>query len=227
MGLTQANQRRNLLLVRHAPPTAKSFLINFVSLSFVLNDLLALGSTGLEQENIAVFHDIIFALGHQLALGSDLGFVTELFKYAVVVHDGLDEGLLKVGVNDTGGLRRLGAIADGPLTDLIRADGEEAAQVEGLAHLDNKFRQRRLGTDILALCLNLSLGLEAGKAFFERDRDGDDRVTSSVILNPLGDSRKMLVLLADVVSLGQVDEVNNGLGREEEQRIDDLDLDRS
>jgi hypothetical protein len=34
----------------------------------------------------------------------------------------------------------------------------------------------------------------------------------------------MLVLLSDKVLLRQVDEVDNGLGRQEEKRVDDLDL---
>jgi hypothetical protein len=35
----------------------------------------------------------------------------------------------------------------------------------------------------------------------------------------------MLVLLADVILLAEVDEIDDGLGREEEKRVDDLDLD--
>jgi hypothetical protein len=34
----------------------------------------------------------------------------------------------------------------------------------------------------------------------------------------------MLVLLADKVLLGQVDKVDNGLGSQEEKRVDDLNL---
>jgi hypothetical protein len=34
----------------------------------------------------------------------------------------------------------------------------------------------------------------------------------------------MLVLLADEVLLAEVDEEDNGLGGEEEERVDDLDL---
>ena len=33
-----------------------------------------------------------------------------------------------------------------------------------------------------------------------------------------------LVLLADVILLGQVDEVGNGLGRQEHELVDDVDL---
>jgi hypothetical protein len=55
-------------------------------------------------------------------------------------------------------------------------------------------------------------------------RDGNDWVTRGVCLDPFGDLGEMLVLLADVVLLAQVDKSNDGLGREEEERVDVLDL---
>jgi hypothetical protein len=45
-----------------------------------------------------------------------------------------------------------------------------------------------------------------------------------MLLDPCGNLGQMLVLLANVVLLAQVDEVDDGLGREEEERVDDLDL---
>jgi len=45
-----------------------------------------------------------------------------------------------------------------------------------------------------------------------------------VLLDPFGDFGKMLVLLADVVLLAKVDEVDNRLGGQQKKRIDDLDL---
>jgi hypothetical protein len=54
--------------------------------------------------------------------------------------------------------------------------------------------------------------------------DGDNRVTGGVSLDPFGDLGKMLVLLADVVLLAQVDEGYDGLSGEEEKRVDVLDL---
>jgi len=47
-----------------------------------------------------------------------------------------------------------------------------------------------------------------------------------MLLDPLGNLGKMLVLLADVVPLRQVDKVDDGLGRQEEERVDDLNLKR-
>jgi hypothetical protein len=54
--------------------------------------------------------------------------------------------------------------------------------------------------------------------------DGNDRVTWSVGLDPFGDLGEMLVLLADVVLLAQVDKGYDGLSGEEEERVDVLDL---
>jgi hypothetical protein len=45
-----------------------------------------------------------------------------------------------------------------------------------------------------------------------------------VLLDPGRDFRQVLVFLADVIFLGEVDEVDNGFCGEEEQRIYDLDL---
>lgn len=45
-----------------------------------------------------------------------------------------------------------------------------------------------------------------------------------MLLDPLGNLRKVLVLLPDVVALTEVDQVDDGLGGKEEERVDDLDL---
>lgn len=86
---------------------------------------LALGGTGLEEDNVTIIKDVVLALGHDLALSLDLGFGTELLEHGVVVYDTLDEGLLEVTVDNTSGLRSLGASTNGPLADLISTSGEE------------------------------------------------------------------------------------------------------
>ena len=176
-------------------------------------------------DNIAVLHDVVLALGHDLALGLDLGLITKFLKDVVVEDESLDEGLLEIVVDNTGGLRGLGASANGPLSNLIRSNGEETAKLQGLAHLENNLGQNRLGTDGLLLLLGLSLGLELSKTGLVRDGDGDERVTLGILVDPLDNLGKMLVLLADEVLLRQVDEVDNGLGSQEEERVDDLNLD--
>jgi hypothetical protein len=48
-----------------------------------------------------------------------------------------------------------------------------------------------------------------------------------VLLDPLGDLGEVLVLAPDEVLFRQVDEEDDGLGRQEEERVDDLDLGRT
>lgn len=127
-------------------------------------------------------------------------------------------------MNDTGSLRGLGAVADGPLPDLVGTGGEERAQVQRLTHGDDGLGQSRRSTNVLALLVNLRLGLETRETLFEADGDGNDGVTSGVLLDPLGNLGKVLVLLANVVPLAQVDEVDDGLGGKKEEGVDCLNL---
>jgi len=185
---------------------------------------LALGGTSLEQDNITILDDVVLALGHDLALSLDLGLGAELLEHGVVVDDTLNESLLKVTVDDTGGLRCLGAVAEGPLTDFVGTSGEEGAKVKSLAHGDDDLGESRLCSKLLALLRDLGIGLETGETFLKGDGHGKDSVTSGVLLDPLGDLGEVLVLLPDVVALAQVDKVDDGLSGKEEEGVDGLDL---
>lgn len=55
-------------------------------------------------------------------------------------------------------------------------------------------------------------------------REGDQHIASVVSLDPGVDLGEPLVLLADVVSLAQVDQVDDGLGSEQHEGVDDLNL---
>jgi hypothetical protein len=46
-----------------------------------------------------------------------------------------------------------------------------------------------------------------------------------VLLDPLNNLGEVLVLFPDIVPLGKVNQEDNRLGRQEEKRVDDLDLD--
>jgi hypothetical protein len=187
---------------------------------------LTLRGTCLDEHNVTVFDHIIFALGQDLALCLDGGFIALLLQYLEVVHDNLDKRLLEIAVDDTGSLRGFGAIPYRPLPHLVRTSCEEAAEVERLAHGGHDLRQRGLGADVLELLGSLCVR-HGSETLFERDGYGDDRVTLSVLLDPLGNLGKMLVLLSDVVLLTEVDEEYDGLRGKQEQRVDDLDLDKS
>lgn len=131
-------------------------------------------------------------------------------------------------MNNPCSLRRLRPIPQRPLPDLVRARREETAQVQRLAHRRHKFGNGALGANLLALLLDLSVRLETRKALLEANGNGDDGVGAGsgalAGLDPSSDSRKVLILLADVVLFAEVDEINDGFGGKEEKRVDYFDL---
>lgn len=197
--------------------------LNIFILDFYLAHL-ALGSTGLDKEDVTILDDVFLTLRHDLTLGFHFSFIAKLLKHVEVVHNSLDEGLFEICVNDTSSLRCLDTKTDSPLSDLVSTGSEEAAKAKSLAHGKNNLGQRRLDAQVLALLCGLGLGLELCETLLEAYGEGQDGVTGGVLLHPLGNLGKMLVLLTDEILLGQVDQVDNRLGREQEKRVDDLDL---
>ena len=79
-----------------------------------------------ELDHVAVLHDVLLALGALQALGLDSGVIEVVgFQVAVADDAGADEAALEIAVDLTGGLRSLGALADGPGTALLLAVGQE------------------------------------------------------------------------------------------------------
>ena len=95
---------------------------------------MALGPAGLdvkqEVDDVAVLHDILLALGADLALGLGGGHGADGLQILEGDDFGTDEATLEVGVDLTGGLGSLGATLDGPGTALISTGGQEAAQTQ-------------------------------------------------------------------------------------------------
>ena len=83
-----------------------------------------------EVDHVAVLDHILLALAAQQALF--LGGVDAAAADHVVVGDDLgpDEAPLDVGVDLSGGLRSLGALADGPGPALVLAVGQEGDQAQ-------------------------------------------------------------------------------------------------
>lgn len=185
---------------------------------------LALSGTSLDEQDVAILDDVILALGHDLTSSLNGSFVTELTQGVVVVGNSLNEGLLEVGVDNTGGGRSLDTLTDSPLTDLISTSSEETGQVEGSTHGGDGLGQTRLGAQLLALLSSGSVIAHQSETLLEAGGDGQNGAARGVGLAPLEQTGKVLVLLADVVTLAQVDQVDNGLGSEQEQRVNDLDL---
>lgn len=127
-------------------------------------------------------------------------------------------------VDDTRSGWCLETLPDSPLTDLIRTGGEEAGQVEGSTHGGDHLGKTRLGSQLLALLLSGSVTAHKSQALLEGSRDRDQRIPRRVLLDPLEHLGKVLVLLADVVLLAKVNEVDDRLSRKKEKRVDGFDL---
>lgn len=78
-------------------------------------------------------------------------------------------------------------------------------------------------TQLLQL-LTLLLKGEDDEALLEGDGEGEELVSRVVLVDPSLDLGEPLVLLADVVPLGEVDEVGDGLGGQKLEVVDVLDL---
>ena len=198
--------------------------IPFINSFYSLRIYLALGCTSLDQQNIAILHHILLAFGHDLSGSLGGGFVAVFLQCVIVVNNGLNEGLFEIRVDDTSSGWSLHAFPDGPLSDFIRTSGEEAVQVQDLTHGGDHLGQTSLSSQLLALFFGSSLIAHLGEALLKRGRDGKKRIARGVGLDPFHNLGQVLVLLTDVVSLAQVDQVHNGLGREKEERVNDLNL---
>src|SRR5690606_18707093 len=85
-----------------------------------------------EFDHVAVLHDVVLALQARLALGSGLGHGTGGDEVLERDDLGLDEALLEVGVDDTGRLGRLPALADRPGARLLGARRQIGLQPQGV-----------------------------------------------------------------------------------------------
>ena len=127
-------------------------------------------------------------------------------------------------MNDPRSLRRLCPIPDSPLPHLICPRREEAAEIKHLPHRRDNLRQSRFGTKLFTFLRCFRFSLETCEALLEGDGERQYRIAGCVLFDPFGNLRKVLVLLSDVIFFAEVDEVDDWLGREEEERIYGFDL---
>ena len=116
-------------------------------------------------------------------------------------------------LNDTSRLRSLRPSPDRPRAYLIGSTREVPDEVERRVARSGDLGQRTVRADLLLL-LGALLFREQREALLERDGEGDERVAGVVLVDPGLDLGQPLVLLADVVPLGEVDEVGDGLSGE-------------
>lgn len=86
----------------------------------------------LELHDVAIGHDVVLAFLADLAGGAGVGHGAGGVEVVEGDDFGLDEALLKVGVDNTGGLRCGGALADGPRSGFLRASGQVGLQAQGV-----------------------------------------------------------------------------------------------
>ena len=114
-------------------------------------------------------------------------------------------------------------MTDGPRADLIRTASEVTDELQARVTGDGDLAQVARSADLLLL-LSLLLRSHLCKTLLESDGEGDERVARVVLVDPGLDLGQPLVLLADVVALGEVDEVRDGLRGEELEAVHDVDL---
>src|SRR5438045_8125238 len=100
------------------------------------------------QDDIAVFENVVFAFCHYLAFSLYFRLIAQLLQDGEIIYNNLNERLFKIAMDDTSGLRRLGAATNRPLADFVSASGEEASEVESLAHGSDNFRNSRVNSKI-------------------------------------------------------------------------------
>ncbi len=127
-----------------------------------------------EEEDVAVFDDVLFAFGAEEAGFFD-GLLAAVFEEVVGgVAVGFDEALFEVGVDDACGAGGFGAAFDGPGADLLDAGGEVGDEVEeSVGGVDEaveaRFGEAHVFEELVALG-----GLELGDLGFHLAADADD-----------------------------------------------------
>ena len=184
----------------------------------------SLRSTSLDQYDIPILNHIVLPLRQHLPRRLDIVLVAIFLQHSEIVHNALDERLLEVTVNHAGRLRRFGPVPYRPLPHLVGAGGEERPELQRLAHRCDDLRQRGPRAEGFALFFSRGFAVEAGEALFEGYGDGDDGVAWGICFDPFADFGEVLILLSEVVFLTEIDEVDDGFGGQEEERVDYLDL---
>ena len=169
-----------------------------------------------ELHHVPVLHHVVLALHAGLALRAGLGDRAGLDQVVEGDDLGLDEALLEVGVDDTGGLGGGGALLDGPGAGLLGAGRQVGLQAEGVEADAGEGGEAGLlladRLEELQRLLLVELGEVRLQLGVEEDRLGR------------GDQGALLVLegLVGQLVLVDVEDVEEGLGGEQVQVVQEL-----
>src|SRR5579863_1542080 len=119
-------------------------------------------STVADDENVAVFDDVVFALEAELAFVAGAAIAAEVDQRLPVDHFGADELLFEIGVDGAGGLHGRTVLGNGPGPAFVFAGSEKAHQSEqrvgsGDQALQARFLQSVAG-EVVALLFAGQLG---------------------------------------------------------------------
>ena len=170
-----------------------------------------------EEEDVAVFDDVLFAFGAEEAVFFD-GLLAAVFEEVVGgVAVGLDEALFEVGVDDAGGSGGFGAALDGPGADLLHAGGEVGDEVEErVGGVDEAVEAGFFEADGFEEFGALG-GFELGDLGFEGSADADDLTSlfGGTLFYGFG-----VGVAGGEAGLVDVGDVELGLGGDEEEVAD-------
>mmetsp|Transcript_99440 Transcript_99440/g.284382 ORF Transcript_99440/g.284382 Transcript_99440/m.284382 type:complete len:449 (+) Transcript_99440:93-1439(+) len=192
--------------------------------------LLGAGNIELEEHHVAILHHVVAALlpvlARVLAAGHTGPAPTERLEVLEGARLGFDKTALEVGVDNARGSGGQSAFVDGPRPNLRVARREVINHVQDLVAGFDDARQRALDRRALSVAVvslaslpELSLGLlarcrQVPVLLFELNGHRDDSATS-VRVHPLLNLGQPLILLPAVVPLGEVWQVDDGLGGDE------------
>ena len=183
-------------------------------------------STVLPVANVTVL-DLVFPTDLLVLAGSlDSVLAAVLLDIVDAEHLTTDELLLEIGVNDTCSLWRLETFPESPSSHLIWTCGKVSDEIQTV--VTSLCDLAKCASDVVTksgeFC-SFSFGrAESEESLLEGDGEGNEQVTWVVLVNPLLDLGKPLVLLSDIVTFGEVDEVDDWLCRQELEVVDDFDL---
>lgn len=176
--------------------------------------------------NVAILHLVLPSDLLVLARSLDTRLVAVLLDIVDAEHLSTDKLLLEIGMDNPRSLGRLQPLSKRPSAHLVGTGGEVSHEIEtvvaGLGDLAES------AGDVVAQSGEFGrFGFgraELEESLFERNGEGDEKVAWVVLVDPGFDLGEPLVLASHVVLFGEVDEVDDRLGGEQLEVVDDFDL---
>eukprot|EP00963_Diacronema_lutheri_P009640 scaffold877_cov314-Pavlova_lutheri.AAC.3 len=180
------------------------------------------GDVELEENDVPVIDGVVLPFLAVLSGRLDSDLASKLVQFVVLHHLGADETSLKIGVNRARCLGSLVPLSNGPTPHFVRSRGEEVDQMDGPEARDDDLWQGTLAIVLLAVDGFLILR-HVKEGLLQLSAEGD-HLLSPVLGDPLVDFGQKLVLFSNVILLAQVDQVDDGFGREQLLVVDVFDL---